>query len=486
MENEDGYTTGVSVDSTLDDSGFGEMYTTDEDLRVETNVGDPMEMQRTNADVEHVDPIPACDGLPRSDWKDRDVVLVNMHGVEVADAVCCNVDPTDCIDQYQLGSDDIGVVIMSSLNQTEVDETWRFSLRRWPLRQVLYNGVSLYDHDRRYKEIQSELLANLRPRKGSRKYDSIRAPRTTLEAKREKLVKDEHIRQVATKDCCASLCCQMFPRDKIKALREEMWLADFRFRSSKKLEAHRNMHVGPGGRKFITLENIDVCANAWFTIHGVSRSDFYRHGKYALEGRRSRYHGNLGSKKPREATRQAAATLSNIIVPMADAMPHKTRTLPTGEKVVQMVLPTGTKWKDILVDVNDVGVRVGCGQISLSKLSVIKKQQFGEYITKKAGDKFARCSKCIRHKLLRDAHPVGSDPYNAHQQNYMNHVNMQEAHRHDYYKNRALSIARPLEVMTIIHDKMDHAKTACPCYAHKDKAIDGLFRLPVSVTGTFR
>jgi hypothetical protein len=38
----------------------------------------------------------------------------------------------------------------------------------------------------------------------------------------------------------------------------------------------------------------------------------------------------------------------------ADSMPHKTRNLKTGEKVVQKILPTGTKWKGILEVVNNV------------------------------------------------------------------------------------------------------------------------------------
>ena len=34
-----------------------------------------------------------------------------------------------------------------------------------------------------------------------------------------------------------------------------------------------------------------------------------------------------------------------------------------------------------------------------------------------------------------------------------------------------------------MHDKMDHAKTASPVFSHKNKEIDGLVKLPVSVTG---
>lgn len=81
---------------------------------------------------------------------------------------------------------------------------------------------------------------------------------------------------------------------------------------------------------------------------------------------------------------------------------------------------------------------------------------------------------------------MGLDPYNAHQQNYMKHVYMREAHCHNYYKNREFSIASPLEDMTIIYNKMNHAKTACMCFAHEDKAMDSLLRFHVYVTCTIQ
>jgi hypothetical protein len=429
--------------------------------------------------------IPLCAGFGREQWVGLDVVLLNDAGVPVANGICRNSNPRDCVDADPLGINDVGVCIMNSLLPLEVPVTWRFSLRRWPLRRVLHDEVSLWDHGRRHEQTQATLLANTRPRKGLRKYDSSRAPRGDKESRRARILGDESIRLVSAKDCCARRCCQFFQREKIRSMRQEMWLADFRMRSAKKLEVHRNLHIDNHGHKVVTLENVEVCCTAWYTIHAVSKADFYRFRKYSASGRRSRFHGNSGTKKPREATLQASATLSTIIVPLADAMPHKTRTLASGEKVVQMVLPTGTKWKNILTDINEVGRRAGCGPISSSKLSVIKNQQFAEYILKRPGDKFARCTTCEKYKGLRDAHPIGTESHTRHQAKYIEHVNNQEAHRQDYYKNRALSIMRPTEVLTVIHDKMDHAKTACPCYARKIKATDGLFKLPVAVTGLY-
>ena len=46
----------------------------------------------------------------------------------------------------------------------------------------------------------------------------------------------------------------------------------------------------------------------------------------------------LAPKKSREATHQVVATLSTTILPLVDMMPHKTKTLPLGEKVIQIVL----------------------------------------------------------------------------------------------------------------------------------------------------
>lgn len=65
--------------------------------------------------VADVDPIPGCEGLSQWDWKDKNVVLVNVNGIGIVEVVCCNVDPTYCIDHNQLGFDDDGLVIMISL-----------------------------------------------------------------------------------------------------------------------------------------------------------------------------------------------------------------------------------------------------------------------------------------------------------------------------------------------------------------------------------
>ena len=63
------------------------------------------------------------------------------------------------------------------------------------------------------------------------------------------------------------------------------------------------------------------------------------------------------------------------------------------------------------------------------------------------------------------------------------HLNKAWAHRDLYAANRYRSKCFPHEFVTIMHDKMDHAKTASPVFSHKTKHLDGLTKLPLSVTG---
>ena len=69
------------------------------------------------------------------------------------------------------------------------------------------------------------------------------------------------------------------------------------------------------------------------------------------------------------------------------------------------------------------------------------------------------------------------------EQRLTKHVNSANAHQELYSNNRYRSKFFPAECVTIIHDKMDHAKTASPVFSHKTKQLDGLMKLPVVVTG---
>jgi hypothetical protein len=64
------------------------------------------------------------------------------------------------------------------------------------------------------------------------------------------------------------------------------------------------------------------------------------------------HHGNRGTKKRRVATRQACTSLAAMIEGATDLMPHRFCTLPSGKRVVEHVLLSGMKWKDLQHRIN--------------------------------------------------------------------------------------------------------------------------------------
>ena len=111
-----------------------------------------MHDQSLHSGEDHND-IPLYVGFGREEWVGLDVVLLNELGVPVANGICRNCDPCECVDANPLGPNDVGVCILNSLLPLEVPVTWRFSLRRWPLRRVLHEEISLWDHRRRHEQM---------------------------------------------------------------------------------------------------------------------------------------------------------------------------------------------------------------------------------------------------------------------------------------------------------------------------------------------
>ena len=164
-------------------------------------------------------------------------------------------------------------------------------------------------------------------------------------------------------------------------------------------------------------------------------------------------------------------------------MPHRSRVLSSGEKVVTKVLPATWKWKDTVPKLNEVNTSFGLKKVSESNVNKIRRWSFEEYEAKKPGDNFARCSSCDKYHSLRKLHQPGTQAALLVATKLQMHLNKAWAHRDLYAANWYRSKCFPHECVTIMHDKMDHAKTASPVFSHKTKHLDGLTKLPLSVTG---
>jgi hypothetical protein len=300
----------------------------------------------------------------------------------------------------------------------------------------------------------------------------------------ERLLWTEDINLVSSHICCKLNCVQPFPREKILAVRNQMWRdSDVRLRTHVKLDVHKQFHNDSNGNRVVTLEGINMCSTAWQLIMDVSRATFFRYAEAATSGHRARHHGNYGSKKLREHILQAIATLRCQLEKSADHMLRRSTTMPTGETMVTKTLPSSFKWKDTLPALNSINSCLELKHISKSGLSRIMNTSFPEYEKKRDGDNFTRCGECDRLKSLQASSTRRSHVEELWDTKLNEHNAIARAHRELYYTNRNLSINEPEKVLTIIHDKMDHSKKAFPHFSHKNKSTEAFMKLPVSVTG---
>ena len=252
----------------------------------------------------------------------------------------------------------------------------------WPIQQVFLEGVSLFHHSER--NVYNMWLTERSRPIGGRTWTYDNSTRNTpppFSWNAEFLMTPQSINAVASNTCCTQSCVQHYPRAKITVLRSHMYdKTTVQFKNHIKLNVHRQFHRDATGRNVVTLEGIDVCPFAWMKIMGVSLTTFYRNAKSAAQN-----HGNTGLRKPRSHRVVATATLGAILDRHAEHMPHKTRVLSSGEKVVAKVLPSNFKWKDQIPLVDEHLADCGLLPLKASNLSKIRWLSYPEYYAKNQG-----------------------------------------------------------------------------------------------------
>ena len=263
---------------------------------------------------------------------------------------------------------------------------------------------------------------------------------------------------------------------------------------------------------FLTLCSREVCENAWYTIHGVSRSAYHKYKAAALAGRVNGMHGNSGITRPRPHTIQAEANFMTIIQENADRMPNEFRNI--GRKRVNnlLVFPSALNW-DHMKDISNsvlhsirflyfdfinshfpllIGesssatlmsyrrsadsiliqssqqlvlqqsARCNVKPISQSTVSVMKKRLFRHVEVKAPNNNFSRCSECDFLQDCITRYPQGCDEWAMLVNDRTKHIDYQNVCRRLYHGWSSNSVDSPTEFLCIIHDKMDHTKSAIP------------------------
>ena len=127
-------------------------------------------------------------------------------------------------------------------------------------------------------------------------------------------------------------------------------------------------------------------------------------------------------------------------------------------------------------------VSFGLPTVSQSTISRIRKDLFNNIAIKPIGSSFAKCSTCDQLQEFILKSPKGSPEYVEFVKQQEQHLAHQQSCRRLYGAWREEAKRNPSDILCIIHDKMDTAKTALPQMHVTTKATQGLGQLPMNVT----
>ena len=200
--------------------------------------------------------------------------------------------PDEPFDEENLGDTDAGVLFFS-------DGDLQMTSFRWPLGQVRFEGGRLLSEIVTWCSEHAESSGDDLGLDGVRKnpYCHIKRRKLSLpfDLKLKWKLSDFDVQRVSSLRCCRFECCQTFSWDDTLILRRKFYGSTFEVRREIAYAVQGQLHSLPERqKKFMTLCSREVCENAWYSIHGVSRSAYHKYKATALAGRVNRMHGNFG------------------------------------------------------------------------------------------------------------------------------------------------------------------------------------------------
>ena len=135
-----------------------------------------------------------------------------------------------------------------------------------------------------------------------------------VETKLKWKLSDLSVQRVNSLRCCKFRCCQTFSWDNTLALRGKFYDNTFEVRKEIAYAVQGQLHSLPEQKKkFMTLSSCEVCENASYSIHGVSRAAYHKYKVATLAGGINGMHGNSGIIWLQPHTIQAEANFMTII-----------------------------------------------------------------------------------------------------------------------------------------------------------------------------
>ena len=275
-------------------------------------------------------------------WRGRICYIVNDNLSILRKAKIMVCLPDEPFDEENLGNTDAEVLFLS-------DGDLQMTSFRWPLAQVRLEGERLLSEIVTWCSEHGESSGDDSGLEGAQKNPYRHMKRRKLspliETKLKRKLSDSDIQRVSSLRCCKFRCCQSFSWDDTLALRRKFYGSIFELRREIAYAVQSQLHSLPERRKkFLTLSGCEVCENAWYSIHGVSRAAYHKYKAAVLVGRINGTHGNSGITRPRPYTIQVEANFATIIQENADCMPNEFRIIARKRVNNLLVLPSALNW----------------------------------------------------------------------------------------------------------------------------------------------
>ena len=398
--------------------------------------------------------------IPKAMWMGMMVKVVDDIDVVFAKATIQVINGSAKLGGVVLGISHVGILFFELLEEASQDHLrFRDSLRAWPIDRLVASDGKLLSFHMDQDVIMKKAYG------GKRRYVKIRRAHksrpSSISTKEKALSKDE-IRMISTKDCCGERCCQYFDINLVKMIRERYWAKSYESRKEEQINSIVNTIHLKSGESVVVLEGKTICLEAWRQIHFLGRSRFYETKNAVQVGVRIPNHGNKGKRRMSERDSQAYMAMKGIIDESADNHPAKLQTMADSSRRALRELSTSFTWESIRNKANAENAELNLAPVSQSTISLLRQKYFKEVAIHKKGNNFSKCTICSELLQQKSRLTGVKEEIESLKQDEDAHHEEHTQGRLLYHAWRHESIHRPKEVLCIIHDKMDHCKTAIP------------------------
>ena len=444
---------------------------------------------------------PEFETLIRESWRNQRVLLKDDTMMQtVNEGTILYVFPHDYVNFQELGHDCVGVGIeMENASIHDVVEVGSITLLKWPIKQTtMLDGsplqcfVPIDGMHARYEDVSNDENVGNKlngnnavhlPRK--RRYTFInRTQKSRVTPASTFYLSNESIQRVSCIDCCAKKCCQFADRDMLTRLRQEFWGESQKSRTNYVYDVLSICYQKDEKSRYqFKLNGSIVCCRAWYELHGIPKTSFYRYKENFENGVRQYMHGNTCTlRRGLQHTSLARALLNEFVENNSEKMPHRSRTLLDGSRETQLVIPSTYKQVDILCEINTTLDQMGYEKkLSQSSFGRIWNKEYPHVSLTKTSE-FSKCNVCSSIKARLEAKPSLEERALLLREREV-HMAQQKSCRSLYYAWRTYSETQPQKYVCIIHDKMDQKKTAIPRLRIVPKGVDSGYNLQVALIG---